>query len=279
MTPSSWEFDETGHFGEPAVTHSRRGLHGRVVDILGQRVISGEIAPGTVIEPDRLVAELQVSRTVVREVIKVLTAKGLLDARPRTGTYVLPRRRWNLLDADVIKWRNSGTPDARLLVELEEVRQIIEPWGARLAAQRRTPEDIGALDEAFQMIETDAANRSPRGTEADVRFHRTIFAAAQNELLERLEALLEPVLRARDELAHQHDDHGTAFVESHRSVLECIRDGREDDAFAAMSDLLRAAAADTDDNLKRGRKSARRSATRTVDGRPKSGGTPKATRT
>lgn len=252
MTPSSWELDEGRHFGESAVTHSRRGLHGRVVDILGKRVISGELPPGTVIEPDGLVAELQVSRTVVREVIKVLTAKGLLDARPRTGTYVLPRRRWNLLDADVIKWRNSDTPDARLLVELEEVRQIIEPWGARLAAQRRTPEHVAALDDAFQALQADAEQRSPLDSDADVRFHRAVLAAAQNELLERLEGLLEPALRARNELEYQHASHGNAFVESHRRVLECIRHGRAEQAFIAMRDLLREAAADTDDNLQRG---------------------------
>jgi GntR family transcriptional regulator, galactonate operon transcriptional repressor len=250
VAPSSIEFDDGGFLAEAEVTHSRRGLHGQVVDILGQRIISGELSPGAVVEPDRLVAELQVSRTVVREVIKVLTAKGLLDARPRTGTFVLPRSRWNLLDADVIKWRNKGQLDARLLVELEEVRQIIEPWGARLAAQRRTAQDTVALDEAFAQLADsaeapdDGGIRSARVADADVQFHRAILAAAQNELLERLEALLEPALRARD-LAMKHDHHGNAFVASHRRVLECIKGQQPDEAYQAMSDLLRQAAADS----------------------------------
>jgi GntR family galactonate operon transcriptional repressor len=257
VTPNPIPSDEGAFFAERAVTHSRRGLHGQVVDILGQRIISGELAPGTVVEPDRLVAELQVSRTVVREVVKVLTTKGLLDARPRTGTFVLPRSRWNLLDADVIKWRNTGRLDARLLVELEEVRQIIEPWGARLAAQRRTAENMVALDDAFAQL-ADSADargsakvRSARAADADVRFHRAVLAASQNELLERLEALLEPVLRARDELVMKHDHHRTAFVDSHRLVLECIKDQQPDAAYQAMSELLRSAAADTDADLRR----------------------------
>src|SRR5699024_7804967 len=87
------------------VTYWRRGLHGRIIDILGQRMINGDIPEGVQIEPEKLVTELDVSRTVVREAIKVLAAKGLLDSRPRLGTYVLPRQRWNLLDADVIRWR------------------------------------------------------------------------------------------------------------------------------------------------------------------------------
>jgi GntR family galactonate operon transcriptional repressor len=257
MTPSSWDPSDGNGLGEGVITHSRRGLHGRVVDNLGQRVISEELAPGTVIEPDRLVAELQVSRTVVREAIKVLTAKGLLDARPRTGTFVLPRGRWNLLDADVIRWRNADSPDARLLKELEEVRQIIEPWGARLAAQRRTDKHLVALDEAFDALTGRAVRDSRVDADADVRFHRAVLAAAGNELLERIEGLLEPVLRARDELAFQNHDHGTAFMESHRQVLEFIRAGDGDQAFEAMSELLRSAAADTDVNLQR-RASGRR---------------------
>jgi GntR family galactonate operon transcriptional repressor len=271
MTPSSWDPNDTNGFGERVVTHSRRGLHGRVVDILGQRVISEELTPGTVIEPDRLVAELQVSRTVVREAIKVLTAKGLLDARPRTGTFVLPRGRWNLLDADVIRWRNADSPDARLLKELEEVRQIIEPWGARLAAQRRTDEHLAALDEAFEALTGRAERDSRVDTDADVRFHRAVLAAAGNELLERVEGLLEPVLRARDELAFQNHDHGTAFMESHRQVLEHIRAGDGDQAFNAMSELLRSAAADTDVNLER-QTSSRRKATGPKATGPKANG-------
>lgn len=231
------------------VTYSRRGLHGRILDVLGHRLVSGQFKPGAAIEPDVLVVELGVSRTVVREAIKVLSAKGLLDARPRRGTFALPRERWNLLDADVIRWRNSGSPDPRLMVELEEVRQMIEPWGARLAAERRLPAHLEVLESAFEQM-TQATDDALR-VSADLRFHRAILAAAQNELLEHMAVVLEPALVARDELAFKHAppaayDHA---LKAHGTVLACIHDGRADDAFLAMTDLVVTAAADTKVNL------------------------------
>jgi GntR family galactonate operon transcriptional repressor len=233
---------------EATTQFSRRGLHGQTVDFLGKRIIGGELLPGTLVDPEQIAREMEISRTVVREAIKVLTAKGLLDARPRRGTFVLSRDRWNLLDADVIQWRNADTPDARLMVELEEVRQIIEPWGARLAAQRRLPDQIAALDVAFAAL-VDASDEKSH-VAADIRFHQVMLEGAQNELLERLEMLLEPALKARDELAYRHE-HTRQFIDSHRLVLECIREGRADDAFVAMSDLLSSATRDTGENLQR----------------------------
>ncbi|MCY7411658.1 MAG: GntR family transcriptional regulator [Salinibacterium sp.] len=92
--------------------YSRRGIHGQVVDVLGLRILSGELLPGSVVDPEALSAEFGVSRTVVREAIKVLAAKGLMDARPRTGTRITERSRWRLLDTDVMNWRarNAGPP-------------------------------------------------------------------------------------------------------------------------------------------------------------------------
>ena len=178
------------------ITHSRRGLHGHVVDVLGQRIISGELSSGTVIEPDRLVTELQVSRTVVREVIKVLTTKGLLDARPRTGTYVLPRSRWNLLNADVIVWRNARKlePDCRSSWR-RSARSSSRgrPTGRDAALGRRArglERALAALEASTQ--ENHESKALAMLTEADVRFHRGVLAAAGNEFLERLERLLDP---------------------------------------------------------------------------------------
>lgn len=226
--------------------YSRRGLHGRTVEILGRRIIDGALPPGTVIEPEHLVDELSVSRTVVREAIKVLTSKGLLDARPRSGTFVLARTRWNLLDADVMRWRNASSPDARLMVELEEVRMVIDPWGARAAAERRTPEGLQLIDEAFGRMRSATTPQSR--ALADIGFHQAVVRAAGNELLERLEALLEPALRARDELAlsHSHaDEDYRRALDAHGAVLERIRDRDPDGAFALMSDLIRFATEDT----------------------------------
>ena len=89
---------------------SRRGLHGQLADTIGRRILSGELAEGQILDVEKFESDFNVSRTVVREATKVLSAKGLLDARPRVGTYVRPRASWNLLDSDVMVWRAEKSP-------------------------------------------------------------------------------------------------------------------------------------------------------------------------
>lgn len=233
------------------VTFSRRGLHGQVVNDLGRRIVGGEFPPGMIVDLERLEREMSVSRTVMREAVKVLTTKGLLDARPRLGTFVRDRRDWNLLDADVMAWRGAGDPDERLLSELEEVRRIVEPWGARLAAERRTTQDLLSLRAALGALEqSEALGDVGEHIASDVAFHRAVLAASRNELLERLEVVLEPALRARDALVRAHA-HGGTFLRAHRAVVEAIADGDSERAHRAMASLLEAASADTADVLRR----------------------------
>jgi GntR family transcriptional regulator, galactonate operon transcriptional repressor len=233
------------------VTFSRRGLHGHVVDSLGRRIIEGEFPPGAVLDLELLEQQMSVSRTVMREAVKVLTTKGLLDARPRIGTFVRDRPNWNLLDADVMAWRGGGDPDPRLLSDLDEVRRIVEPWGARLAAERRSPDDVTALREALARMEaSERGGNIEEHIAADAAFHRAVLAASQNELLERLEVVLEPALRARDALAFQHT-HGDAFLHAHAEVAEAIAAGDPDRAQASMASLLETAAADTAEIMRR----------------------------
>src|SRR5262249_36527084 len=151
------------------------------------------------VDVDELERRHGVSRTVVREAIRVLATKGLVDARPKRGTFVLDREQWNMLDPEVISWRYSGRPDAQFLQGLDEVRRIVEPAGARLAAIRRTEQDLellrDALDEMTNADDIDAA------VSADLRFHRTLVAATHNEILRHIEIVLDAALRARDMLA------------------------------------------------------------------------------
>lgn len=238
-----------GHAGGPGgITYSRRGLHGQIVRAIGRQIVGGELKPGDVVEIEGVEAEFGVSRTVVREAIKVLTAKGLLDARPRHGTFVLPRAAWNLLDADVMSWRDTGEPDPAFLGDLDEVRRIFEPMGARLAAQRRTKEDIEVLASALADMSTtqESGNDPTRHAAADLRFHRAILAATHNELLERLEVVLEPALHARDLLAFSAHDQSRRYLDEHSAVLQAIKAGDGDRAEAAMWSLLRQAAQDTE---------------------------------
>lgn len=215
--------------------YSERGVHGQTVALIAQRILSGDPAERETIDVAALQAELDVSLTVVREALKVLAAKGLVDARQRRGTFVRPRADWNLLDGDVIRWQFSGRTDDRFLKNLHEVRGIVEPAGARFAAQRRTDGDLSALDDALAAM-TESAGDPAAMVTADLAFHRALLAATHNELLERMEVVLETGLAERDRVVHGagHDDP----VPSHRLVLDAIKAGDPDAAERAMRDLL-----------------------------------------
>lgn len=215
--------------------YSERGVHGQTVARIAQRILAGDPAELETIDVAGIQAELDVSLTVVREALKVLAAKGLVDARQRRGTFVRPRADWNLLDGDVIRWQFSGRTDGRFLENLHEVRGIVEPAGARFAAQRRTDADLSALDDALAAM-TESAGDLAAMVSTDLVFHRALLAATHNELLERMEVVLETGLAERDLLVHGagHDDP----VPSHRLVLDAIKAGDPDAAERAMRDLL-----------------------------------------
>jgi GntR family galactonate operon transcriptional repressor len=221
-----------------------RGLHGEVIEELGRRILAGEVAEGETLEPTELEAELDVSRSVLREAFRVLKAKGLIDARPKRGTFVQPRTEWKLLDADVMRWQFAGRDTDQLFEDLAELRGIIEPAAAGLAAMRRTDHDLASLDDALQRMSAAAAGEGD-AVEADLAFHRAVLAATHNELLIRTEIVLEPGLAARDRVVHGvvEDDDPTP---AHAAVLDAIRDGDPDRAVTAASALLAKSLLDLD---------------------------------
>src|SRR5689334_2106606 len=171
-------------------TYPRRGLHGQVVHDIGLRIVRGELRPGDVVVPDE--GDIGASRTVVREAIKVLAAKGLVAPRPKTGTRVRPRRDWNLLDPDVLAWRLESDPGQDFFRDLSEVRRLLEPAAARIAALRAAPGIAEPL--ARHLAAMEAALDDPDGyIEADVAFHGAILEGCGNELLEQLGGTLREV--------------------------------------------------------------------------------------
>ncbi len=173
---------------------------------------------------------------MLREALRVLKAKGLVDARQKRGTFVQPRTEWRLLDPDVVRWQFAGRDDSRFLDDLAEVRGIIEPASARLAALRRDDADIAAMAKALETMSV-AARGEADAVEADLTFHRALLAATHNELLMRMEVVLEAGLAARDRLVHgqvKDDDP----VPAHAAVLDAIRDADPDAAVDASSALL-----------------------------------------
>ena len=215
---------------------ARRGMHGLVVDHVGQAIVSGRLTPGEVIDLSALETELGASRSVVREAIRVLADKGLVYALPKRGTVVRERDGWSLLDPDLLRWQYESQTDTTFLSNLAEVRAIVEPAAAALAARRRTDEDLAAMEQALeQMADVDAEPAAI--VAADVTFHTALLAATHNDLLQRMELVIHTALRARDELVH-----GSAAVENsadaHREVLDAIAAGDSDAAHTAVQSLL-----------------------------------------
>ncbi|MFI9611992.1 FadR/GntR family transcriptional regulator [Streptomyces sp. NPDC052023] len=228
--------------------YARRGVHGQTVEVLARRILGGEIPEGSTLDLVALQDELDVSLTALRESLKVLAAKGMVDARQRRGTFVRSRAEWNLLDADVLRWQFEGgrttEADQRLLHNLAEVRAIIEPAAVRLAAERRTDADLTALDDALTAMEEQDAGAA-HAVEADLAFHRALLAATHNELLSRMEMVIESGLAHRDRIVHS-SPHGEDPVPAHRAVLDAVRDRDPRAAEAAMRALLDQAGRDLD---------------------------------
>ena len=207
---------------------SRRNLHGSVAHQLATLIISGRIKPGDVLpNEEELSASLSVSRTAFREGMRVLAAKGLVVTRPKSGTKVTPRAKWNILDPDVLSWHFEVEPSPKFIVALFELRRIVEPAAAALAAARSTAEDRAAMTGALERMRGNPPG-SVDGLDADLAFHQAILQAAGNEALLALSSVIGSTLRwsARLKLMARPKVFQTSLPE-HVMVQEAIvrRDG------------------------------------------------------
>ena len=210
-----------------------RGVHGQTVAALAGRILSGNIPEGATLDMLALREELDVSLTALREALKVLSAKGLVDARQKRGTFVRPRAFWNTLDVDVMRWRSEGPPDMDLLSNLTEVRSVVEPAAARMAAERATEEDIACMTQALARM----ADPEQDAVEADLDFHRALFGATHNQLLTEMQRVLANGLAMRDKVVHAAE-HADDPVPSHQKVLDAIVNQDAPTAEQAMRALL-----------------------------------------
>jgi len=238
-----------------SLIYSKRSLHGQVAHDLGGRIMCGELAPGAVLPNEAdLSASLRVSRTSLREAIKVLAAKGLVESRPKTGTRVRPRADWNVLDPDVLAWQFAAGPFARFIEDLFELRQMIEPQAAAMAARRAGPAEIERIEQAYLGME-EAGNDSDLWIDPDLRFHQAIIRATGNELLWPLGAIIETALATSFRLSSAQWDGPIHSLPLHWAIFDAIRKRDAAAAQAAMHRLLDGAADDVrralaDDRLK-----------------------------
>ena len=218
--------------------YPQAGLHGRIVHEIGRRIVSGRIAPGERLPSH---AHLGASRGVFREAIKVLAAKGLVVSRPKTGTRVRPTDAWSLLDPDVFAWRQEGQPRGAFLRNLTEVRLIIEPASAELAARRASPAQLESLRHALRDMR-EALDASPSDFEAyndaDFRFHRAIVDACNNDVLEQMNTIVGTSLIVAFEAAVTVPGLARASLPRHQAILDAIRRRQPNRARATMRLLV-----------------------------------------
>ncbi|MDP2781760.1 FadR/GntR family transcriptional regulator [Devosia sp.] len=216
-----------------------RNLHSLVLGQLGLAIVGGEFAEGSILPADaELLQRFGVSRTVLREALKTLAAKGMIEARARIGTRVLPRARWSLFDADVLSWHFQTGPDEAFLRSLAEIRIGVELESAALAASRRSDDQAHALlDCAHAMGQTTSAEDFAR---TDLLFHRTVAEASGNPFMASISTLVELALTAAFTISSPVNDPAAlaAAAAAHTRIAEAIKAGDAAQARVAMRAVI-----------------------------------------
>jgi DNA-binding FadR family transcriptional regulator len=212
-------------------------VHASLASEIGQRIVRGDYPPGTILPNEQQWSQtFDVSRSAVREAIKMLMAKSLLASRPKVGSWVEPRERWNLLDRDVLSWYSASPNREAFLKTVQEFRYIIEPEAAAMAALRRSHEQMEEIAKACR--EMGAAETLPERTAADTRFHLAILRASGNELLVPLGVLIESALdRLFTFVTREQNDLNHAQT-LHEKIERAVRQQRPEAARIAVRKLL-----------------------------------------
>jgi DNA-binding FadR family transcriptional regulator len=215
-----------------------RGLHEQVIEEIGKRILSGELTPGKALPPEaQLCSALGVSRTALREALRVLASKGLVEPRRKLGTLVRPRQHWNFLDADILSWQLETGEAERVIGELYELRHLIEPIAASLAAQNARAADLQLLREAYEEMRA-AGDDGERIAIPDLKFHQTIIAASGNRLFSSLAHVIAAALAVNFELIRNAPRGHIHSMPAHKSVLDAIADHDARAARVAMQQLI-----------------------------------------
>ncbi|WP_328581530.1 FadR/GntR family transcriptional regulator [Streptomyces sp. NBC_00370] len=208
------------------MTTEGQGLHTRVLDALGLAITAGEYPQGSVVRTDEVAQRFDVSRTVVREVVRVLESMQLVASRRRVGVTVRPTEEWNVYDPRVIRWRLAGSDRPRQLRSLTVLRSAVEPVAAGLAAVNATPEQCAELTEqALGMVATSRGGRLQEYLVHDIAFHRVVLNASGNEMFARLGDVVAEILAGRTHHQVMFDDPDPAAVTLHVRLAEAVREG------------------------------------------------------
>lgn len=233
-----------------------RNLTHQVTYQLGAAIVRGEYGIHDPLPTEaELCEQFDISRSVIREAVKMLTAKGLISSRPRQGIRVQPNNRWNMFDEDVLEWTLSSRPSLELLREFTELRLGIEPEAAILAARKQNRERIADIEKALTRM--DAAEQGQDDPlEADIAFHTAVLLASENRFFIQLRSFIQTALRVSIASTNQLKGVEVASEADHRAVYNAIAAGDGETARRASVALLEEAIHLIETSLK-----ARRSAT------------------
>ena len=222
-----------------------RRLHGAIAHKLGTAILAGDYAPGDILPGEVAFSEtLDVSRSAYREAVQVLTAKGLVESRPKAGTRVLPRSRWNLLDPDVLAWAFAGEPDIAFVRGLFELRAIVEPAAAALAAERRDRTDLKIMKDALAAMRRHTL-ATEIGRAADREFHDAVLTATRNDALIVLSASIGAAVNWTTQFKQRARALPRNPIPDHVLVYDAIAAGDAAAASTAMRTLVDLALEDT----------------------------------
>jgi DNA-binding FadR family transcriptional regulator len=199
-----------------------KNVHGNIVDLLGEAIVAGRYAASGSLPPEPMLCEeLGVSRTVVRESVKSLIAKGLITTGPKVGTRVQPSDAWNWFDPDVITWQSKAGLTAEFLRDLQDLRRVVEPAAVRLAAERATEQDITEIEAAYEGMR-QAVEEGGDYVTYDLRFHQGLLKACRNRMLVQMSKALSALLRTSFEISTSRKDGPRSSLPLHRAVLDAV---------------------------------------------------------
>ena len=213
-------------------------MSAQVARILGTRVVSGEFRPGESLPIEsELCLAYGVSRSTIREAVKNLAAKRLIEVAPKVGTRVLPFDNWNLLDPDVLSWRLNAQFDRRIVEDLYEMRQCFEPRACFLAAREGAPSDMERIQRSFADMVSMLGNPALAAS-AEAEFHLAIIAATHNGLFATIGGAVKTALKVSFSLTQKGPDRPAIDLAPYEAVVAAILARRGADASEAMRKLL-----------------------------------------
>lgn len=223
-----------------AIAREDRGLPARIAGDIGRRITLGELKVGDTLPKEAdMLAGLGVSRTTLREALKILATKGFIEAKPRLGTRVRAAEHWNTLDPVVLAWQGDAEDQETLAEELFEIRLSIEPLAARLAAKRGSAAEHAAIRAAFlRMAEGQAG--IDEAIEADIEFHLQIFQAAHNRFLLPVASVIRAALSISIPKTMAASGGFGQSLAQHQVILQAI-EARDEEAAASTAATLIAA--------------------------------------